>query len=53
MNERMVQYEFKVIVQASEDAWPQEIRDEISNVISTHSFLPILKVVSVERISDY
>lgn len=52
MSKRLVQYEFKVILQADEEAWPHEIRDELYEVVYAFSSAPILKVISVEQIKD-
>ena len=58
MSERLVQYEFKVIVQASSDAWPDEIQDAIkssleeSEIWITGNRKEWLHVQSVERVRD-
>lgn len=49
-SERPVQYEFKVIVHAPENAWPTEVRDDIKRGVEV---LPNLRVMSVEQVRDY
>lgn len=54
-SERQVQYEFKVIVRVSEDAWPHEVldnvRDDLLNANEIHG--DRREIVSVEQIRDY
>lgn len=57
--ERRVQYEFKVIVQVSEDVWPEELRHRIFGLINggeiwvTGEYDDIIMAQSVERVRDY
>lgn len=53
MSKRLVQYEFKIILRADEEAWPHELRHQVQQVLETMASEPILKIVSVERIEDY
>lgn len=49
MNERQVQYEFKVIVRVSGDKWPGEVRKDIASAIEADAGFD---VTSVERVRD-
>lgn len=52
MEERQVQYEFKVIVRAGENAWPHEILDGITFLLTEHDEGQGT-LLHVEQIEDY
>jgi len=57
-SERLVQYEFKVIVRVSENAWPEELRAWIgeridhANIWTSGANQELVRVQSVERVHD-
>jgi len=53
MSERLVQYEFKVIIRVDAEAWPNEVRAGLLETISCWAPSSVREIVSVERISDY
>lgn len=51
MSESLVQYEFKVIVQASEESWPSDVREDVKRTLD--AFARKVEVMSVEQVRDY
>lgn len=49
---KMVQYEYRVVVWAHEDAWPEEVRYRVEEVLKSFSSAPVERVLVVERVRD-
>lgn len=49
---KMVQYEYRVVVWAHEDAWPEEVRWRVEQVLKDFSSAPVEKILVVERMRD-
>lgn len=59
MSEKRVQYEFKLIVTVGEEAWPDELRARIEELVQdeelwlSDSSKTLIDVRSIERVRDY